>query len=111
MNEVQAGRTIRAAFESGHEPASPGFDSRMRSALQQAPRGTVRRRWGLEVAAAVLALIAVLALALPRVLTLQTHSTVSSPSNGYRIAIAPREPNLLTILDGILNAQVNNDGT
>jgi hypothetical protein len=36
---------------------------------------------------------------------------VSSPSNGYRIAIAPREPNLLTILDGILNAQVNNDGT
>jgi hypothetical protein len=83
----------------------------MRFALQQASGRTGRRRWGLEVAAAVLALIAILTLALPRVLTLQTHSTVSSPSNGYRIAIAPREPNLLTILDGTLNAQVNNDGT
>jgi hypothetical protein len=65
----------------------------MQSALERARPGAGRRRWGLEVAA------------------LQTHSTVSSPSIAYRIAIAPREPNLLTILDGTLNAQVNSDGT
>jgi hypothetical protein len=83
----------------------------MRSALEQAPGGSRRRRWGFEVAAAVLALIATLTVALPRLLTLQTHSIVTSPSNDYRIAIAPREPHLLTILDGTLNAQVNSDGT
>src|SRR5260370_42284615 len=45
------------------------------------------------------------------VLTLACGSVVVGTSSDYRIATAARDPQLLTILDGTLSAQINSDGT
>jgi hypothetical protein len=65
MNENKAKATIRAAFESDHQPPLAGFEARMQGALNRQP--DVRRsRWAAEVATAVLAIAVVLAFTLPR---------------------------------------------
>jgi hypothetical protein len=45
------------------------------------------------------------------VLILACGSVSTGPSNDHRIATGERDPQLRTILDGVLNAQINSDGT
>ena len=90
MTPDPRGRRVRAALENQYLPPSPGFDERMRSALHHAPVGSWRPRWGVEVAAAVLALLAILTLTLPKVLPTATHAPIAKPTP--MPTVVPKEP-------------------
>jgi len=62
MNED---RRIREAFDRELEPPSPGFSSRMRSALVAPPPARAPRRWPFGAAAGAIAVLVVAALTLP----------------------------------------------
>jgi photosystem II stability/assembly factor-like uncharacterized protein len=78
MNEDSAGRQVRSAFEKEHQPASAGFSARMRSLLEHAPAQKSRPRWPLVLVAAVLALMAILVLTLPRLFPVAPHQPNTS---------------------------------
>ncbi len=83
MSEDRGGQRIRQAFESSLEPPSDGFDSRMRAALGAPRASRGGRRWPLEVAAAVLAIVAVVALTLPHIVATPVNvAPIQTPGAG-----------------------------
>lgn len=80
MSEERGGQRIRQAFERSLEPPSDGFASRMRTAVTAPPAARGPRRWPLEVAAAVLAIVAVVALTVPHLLVGTAPVVVPTPS-------------------------------
>lgn len=95
MNENKAGTIVRAAFESDHQPPSPGFEARMQNALNRQPE--VRRsRWAAEVAAAVVAIAVVLAFMLPRILS-TFNQTPATHALQTRASIVPGVPTTVMI--------------
>ena len=70
MNEDKVGRDIRAQFERSYRAPVPGFDARMRAGVTGAPRIAGRPRWALGLVAVILAVATVLALTLPRLLSM-----------------------------------------
>ncbi len=69
MNEDRVQRQVRAYFEDSYRAPAPGFGARMRSGLAVAPRAATLPGWGLGLVAAILAVATVLALTLPRLLS------------------------------------------
>jgi photosystem II stability/assembly factor-like uncharacterized protein len=78
MNEDQAGRQVRSVFENELEPALAGFEARMRIAVERAPARKARSLWPVQLAAAVLALIAIAVLTVPRFFPIATHPQAPS---------------------------------
>lgn len=70
MNQEQSEQQIRAHLEDSYRAPAPGFEARMRAGLAGAPRLGVRPRWALGLVAVVLAVATVLALTLPRLLSI-----------------------------------------
>jgi hypothetical protein len=69
MNEERLERHVRAHFERSYRAPAPGFGARMRSGLTLAPRAAKLPGWALGLVAVILALATVLALTLPRLLS------------------------------------------
>ncbi|HEY8814958.1 MAG TPA: hypothetical protein VIP57_07630 [Candidatus Dormibacteraeota bacterium] len=69
MNEDKVERHVRAYFERSYRAPAPGFGARMRSDLATAPRAATLPGWALGLVAVILALATVLALTLPRLLS------------------------------------------
>jgi hypothetical protein len=82
MTDDRGGQRIREAFERSLEPASDGFLSRMRNAVTAPPAKRAARRWPIEVAAAVLAIVAVATLTL-------AHLPVRAPAPVAQSGVVP----------------------
>jgi hypothetical protein len=97
MSERQAGPKVRTAFENEYQPPAPGFDSRMRAALERAPEKARRARWPFELAAATFAMLVVLVIVLARVLPMVSNGITSdsitsdSHADSYWIPGGPRD--------------------
>jgi hypothetical protein len=76
MNEDRVERHVRAYFERSYRAPAPGFGARMRFGLAVAPRAATIPGWALGLVAVILAVATVLALTLPRLL-----SVAPLPSN------------------------------
>ena len=72
MNEDGVTKHVQAHFERSYRAPAPGFGARMRAGLTGAPRIARRPRWAVGLVAVILAASAVLALTLPRLLSMGT---------------------------------------
>ncbi len=91
MNEDQAGRQVRSVFENEFQPASAGFEARLRTSLERAPARKAKPRWPVEVAAAILALLVISVLALSRLVPNSSHG----PATGLQPTPASVKPILV----------------
>jgi photosystem II stability/assembly factor-like uncharacterized protein len=103
VNEEETGRRVRSAFEGDYERPLPGFDSRMRAALQRSAVKTRHRHWALEAAALLMALVAVLVLMLPRILDLAPHLNGALPKPTP--TLTPRSPSLVASPGALQNTK------
>ena len=82
MSEDRGGERIRKAFERELAPPSDGFASRMAASVVAPPAARRPRRWPFELAAAVLAIVAVAALSLPHLLAQPSTAPTTQPGTG-----------------------------
>jgi photosystem II stability/assembly factor-like uncharacterized protein len=80
VSQRKPGSQLQAAFEDEYQPPSPGFESRMRAAIDAAPPKVLQMRWPFEVMAAALAIAAIALLVVPRVLPFATKATGHPPT-------------------------------
>lgn len=79
VDAYEIGRRLRSAFEREYQRPSPGLDSRMNDAIKRSALEPRRGHHGLEAAAVLLALVSVLALMMPYVLSASRHATATTP--------------------------------
>lgn len=80
MNDRATRQLLQGTFNRLYRPPTPGFEARLRSALESAPRVAPKTNLALGIAAAVLAFLVVLSLLAARLSILPTHVPVGSRS-------------------------------